>query len=192
MTLKLVPNGHKIEVRVKGPNVMKGYWEAPSLTDQAFDEEGYYMMGDAVKWADPDDPSAGLVFDGRVAEDFKLSSGTWVSVTNVRTGVLATAAGVLMDVVVCGQDRDELALLAWLSATAGPSGPKRAREAIAKWNTENPSSSTKVTRVLFMSEPPNIDAGEITDKGYINQRATLERRADLIEEVYSTPRLMVV
>lgn len=185
VTLKLVPNGHKLEVRVKGPNVMKGYWEEPSLTDQAFDEEGYYKMGDAVKWADPEDPSAGLVFDGRVAEDFKLSSGTWVSVTNVRTGVLAAAGGVLMDVVVCGQDRDALALLAWPSASAGPRGPERACEAIAKWNAQNPSSSTRVTRVLFMSEPPNIDAGEITDKGYINQRTTQERRAHLVLELYS-------
>ncbi len=208
-TLKLVPNGSKLEVRVKGPSVMNGYLDAPELTAKAFDEEGFYKIGDAVRFADPDDPSAGLLFDGRVAEDFKLSSGTWVSVTAVRTGIVALARGLLSDVVVCGQDREELSILAWPNLTAcralikGPSGDgsdatlaevarsrvvvARIREIVAGWNAEHPVSSTRIARVLLLGEPPSIDAGEITDKGYINQRATLERRAADVERLYAAP-----
>jgi feruloyl-CoA synthase len=183
VTLKLVPNGSKLEARVKGPNVITAYFDEPDLTRDAFDEEGFYKIGDALKLADPDHPSAGLLFDGRVAEDFKLSSGTWVSVTTLRTGVLAEARGLLQDVVVCGHDRDHIGLLAW----PGSSGctADQLRQALLCWNRAHPTSSLRVDRILLLAEPPNIDAGEITDKGYINQRAVRERRASAIDELYA-------
>ncbi len=200
VTLKLVPNGNKLEVRVKGPNVMTAYLDEPELTAQAFDDEKFYKIGDAVKFVDPDDPAAGLLFDGRVAEDFKLSSGTWVSVTNVRTGLVALAAGVFSDVVVCGQDRDYVAILAWPSipgcrALAGDATPlelsvsqivrNHVRDLVARWNRENPGNSTRIERAILLADPPDIDAGEVTDKGYTNQRATIERRAALVADLFS-------
>ena len=201
--LKLVPNAGKLEVRVKGPNVMSGYLDEPELTAAAFDDEGFYRIGDAVRLADPDDPSRGLLFDGRVAEDFKLSTGTWVHVSGVRTGVLAAATPALQDLVVAGHDEPFLTVLAWPSPGGARSivGEDRAlpalctderlrahvRQAIEAWNAEHPASSTKIARVLLMAEPANIDAGEITDKGYVNQRATLERRADLVTQLYADP-----
>ena len=182
VTLKLVPNGRKLEVRVKGPNVMSGYLGEPELTKQAFDEEGFYKIGDAVRFVDEGDPSKGLVFDGRVAEDFKLSSGTWVSVTNVRTGVVAQCGGLVSDVVVCGQDKDAIAILAWPTSNASPDA---VREAIRAWNAKNGASSTRVSRCVLLKEAPSIDAGEITDKGYVNQRATIERRTADVARLYA-------
>jgi feruloyl-CoA synthase len=184
VTLKLVPNGRKLEVRVKGPSVMSGYLGEPELTKQAFDEEGFYKIGDAVRFVDEKDPSKGLAFDGRVAEDFKLSSGTWVSVTNVRTGVVAQCGGLVSDVVVCGQDKDAIAILAWPTANATI---EAVREAIRAWNAKNGASSTRVWRCILLAEPPSIDAGEITDKGYVNQRATIERRAADVARLYAEP-----
>jgi feruloyl-CoA synthase len=208
VTLKLVPNGNKLEVRVKGPNVMTEYLDEPELTAQAFDDEKFYKIGDAVKFVDPEDPSAGLLFDGRVAEDFKLSSGTWVSVTNVRTGLVALAGGVLSDVVVCGQDRDYVAVLAWPSvpgcrALAGERSltdlsvskivRDHVREIVMRWNEANPGGSTRVERIVLLGDAPDIDAGEITDKGYTNQRATIDRRADVVRDLFSaTPSNHVV
>jgi feruloyl-CoA synthase len=181
VTLKLVPNGRKLEVRVKGPSVMSGYLDEPELTKQAFDEEGFYKIGDAVRFIDEKDPSKGLAFDGRVAEDFKLSSGTWVSVTNVRTGVVAQCGGLVSDVVVCGHDRDAIAILAWPTANATRAA---VRDAIAAWNAKNGASSMRVSRCILLSEAASIDAGEITDKGYVNQRATIERRAADVARLY--------
>ena len=189
VTLKLVPSGVKLEVRVKGPSVMTAYLDEPELTLDAFDDEGFYRMGDAMKLADDADPSAGLLFDGRVVEDFKLSSGTWVSVTNVRTGIVAAAGGLLSDVVVCGHDRDHLALLAWPTAVAGVADVvhDQVREVLRRWNRDHPGSSMRIARVLLLREPPSIDAGEITDKGYTNQRAALERRADAVAALFAEP-----
>lgn len=203
VTLKLVPSGNKTEVRVKGPNVMPGYLDEPELTRRAFDDEGFYLMGDAVRFVDPERPEAGIAFDGRVAEDFKLSSGTWVSVTHVRTGVVARAGGVLSDVVVCGHDRESLGLLAWPSiagchALLGGDRPiselaaeaavrSRVHEILAAWNADNPASSMKISRVMLLGEPPSSDAGEITDKGYTNQRACLERRQADVDELFADP-----
>ena len=203
VTLKLVPNGDKTEVRVRGPSVMSGYLEEPALSADAFDDEGFYKMGDAVRFADPSNPKLGLVFDGRVAEDFKLASGTWVSVSHVRTGLVGLAGGVLADVVVCGQDRDELAILAWPSVAGGralagdrPLGElarsaevrERVVAILRDWNAHHPSTSTRIARALLLETPPSIDAGEITDKGYTNQRATLTRRADDVARLYAPER----
>ena len=185
--LKLVPTAGKLEVRVKGVNVTPGYYRRPDLTAAAFDEEGFYRIGDAVRFADPDDPAGGIVFDGRVAEDFKLSTGTWVSVGAVRVKLIAAADPLIQDAVITGHDRNEVGALVFLNATVkdAASARERIRDALRKLAHEG-GSSTHPTRALIMTEPPSIDANEITDKGYMNQRAVLERRAALVEKLYST------
>ncbi|MCK1360910.1 feruloyl-CoA synthase [Bradyrhizobium sp. 199] len=194
--LKLLPSGDKLEVRVRGPNITPGYWKAPELTAKAFDEEGFYLIGDAVKLADPGRPGRGLYFDGRVAEDFKLNSGTWVNVGTLRVNAVAAFAGVAQDVVVCGQGEDEVRLLVFPNLAACralaqlPDGATcedilnhpGVREAVAAGLSRlkaqsGGGSSNHATRALLLSEPPSVDFGEITDKGYINQRAVLTRRA---------------
>jgi feruloyl-CoA synthase len=204
--IKLVPSGPKLELRVRGPNVTPGYLRRPDLTRDAFDEEGFYKIGDAGRLADPTDPSRGLLFDGRVAEDFKLTTGTWVHVGTLRVRAIAAAAPALQDAVVCGQDREEVGLLAWPNLAAcreicsdpgardDPAALIRCaevvqhiREGLRRHNEEHPGSSTRIGRVLLMPDPPSIDANEITDKGYVNQRACLERRADLVERLYAEP-----
>ena len=188
--VKLVPSGGKLEARVKGPNVTPGYFRSPELTAAAFDEEGFYRIGDALKLADPAAPEKGLVFDGRVAEDFKLTTGTWVHVGQIRVKLIAACNPLLQDAVITGHDRDEIGALLFMSAAAKDL-PRDAIEAKLK-NALNElsregGSSTHPTRLLVLSEPPSIDAGEITDKGYINQRAVLERRAALVEKLYAAP-----
>jgi feruloyl-CoA synthase len=199
--IKMVPSGDKEELRVRGPNVMSGYLHEPELTAQVFDDEGFYRIGDAGRLADPDDPTRGIVFDGRIAEDFKLSSGTWVHVGGVRVSAVGAGSPLIRDAVVTGHDRDWVGLLVWLdeaaarrvggapdagAAALAASEPVRARlrHALAQYNTTAEGSSQRVARVLILAEPPSIDGGEITDKGYINQRATLERRADQVARLY--------
>jgi feruloyl-CoA synthase len=193
--LKLVASGDKLEVRVRGPNVTPGYWKAPELTKQAFDDEGFYLIGDAVKLADSARPERGLFFDGRVAEDFKLNSGTWVSVGTLRVAGIAALAPLAQDIVVSGHGGNEVRFLvfpnvaacrayAGLGDTADVNevlAHDKVRTAIAqgltKLKQQNPNSSGHATRALLLAEPPSVDGGEITDKGYINQRAVLARRA---------------
>lgn len=184
--LKLVPSGGKLEVRVRGPNVMSGYYQRPDLTREAFDEEGFYRIGDAVKFADSDDPAKGIVFDGRVAEDFKLTSGTWVNVGALRVKLIAAADPLIQDAVITGHGRHEIGALLFLSAAAKDRTDVRERlqAALAKLAAEG-GSSMHPRRLLVLTEPPSIDANEITDKGYINQRAVLERRAPLVEQLYA-------
>ncbi len=184
--LKLVPSAGKLEVRVRGPNVMEGYYKRPDLTQAAFDEERFYRIGDAVRFADADDPAKGIVFDGRVAEDFKLTSGTWVNVGAIRVKLIAAADPLVQDAVITGHDRDEIGALVFLSAVAKdrPDVRERLQAALAKLAAEG-GSSTHPRRLLVTSEPPSIDANEITDKGYINQRAVLERRVALVEKLYA-------
>ncbi len=201
--LKLVPVADKLEVRVKGPNVFPGYWKQPGLTQAAFDEEGYYMIGDAVEFVDPARPEQGLLFDGRVAEDFKLLTGTWVHVGSLRVAGIDALSPVAQDIVVTGHDRDEIGFLvfpnmsecrrlAQLPADAQadqvlrhPAVKERVREGLLRMKREGGGSSTYPARLLLMGEPPSTEAGEITDKGYINQRAVLTRRADLVVHLYS-------
>jgi feruloyl-CoA synthase len=201
--VKLVPLAGKLELRVRGPNVTPGYHGQPELTRQAFDGEGFYRPGDAARLLDPDAPEKGLVFDGRIAEDFKLGTGTWVRVGLLRTAVLTACSPVLQDLVVCGQDRGEIGILAWpnlsacrelVGAEADAASATRAaqvlevvRRGIDDHNRANPGAATRVARVHLMAEPPSIDANEITDKGYINQRAVLERRLDLVEKLFADP-----
>jgi feruloyl-CoA synthase len=185
--LKLVPAAGKLEVRVRGVNVMPGYYKRPDLTGAAFDEEGFYRIGDAVKFADAADPAKGIVFDGRVAEDFKLSTGTWVNVGAVRVRLIAAADPLIQDAVITGHDRDELGALVFLSPATKDLPPETVRErlsAVLKSLAKEGGSSTHPVRLMVMTEPPSIDANEITDKGYMNQRAVLERRAALVEKLY--------
>jgi feruloyl-CoA synthase len=187
--LKLVPTAGKLEVRVRGPHVTPGYYQRPDLTQGAFDDEGFYRIGDAVKFADPDDPAKGIVFDGRVAEDFKLSTGTWVNVGAVRVKLIAAGDPLIQDAVITGHDRDELGALVFVNPAIAkdlPSETVRARllEALKRLEGEG-GSSTRLRRLMVMTEPPSIDANEITDKGYMNQRAVLERRAALVEKLYA-------
>ena len=170
-----------------------------------FDEDGFYCIGDAVRFENPLDPSKGIIFDGRVSENFKLSTGTWVSVGNLRTAVVTSANNVIQDAVITGHDQDEIGILVFpniigcraLSPGLSPEATveslvanKNVRDALMDglraYNETSSGSSTRIARALFMIEPPDIDANEITDKGYINQRAVLERRQDLVAELYSS------
>jgi feruloyl-CoA synthase len=202
------PPGSKLELRVRGPGVTPGYWKRPELTAAAFDEDGFFRMGDGGKLVDPDDPAQGIAFDGRIAEDFKLGSGTWVHAGAVRVATVAAGAPYVQDVVVAGLDREEIGLLVFPSPLAckelcpgvaledlGARPELRAflEGAYQRHNAANPSSSHRVGRVIVLAEPPSIDANEITDKGYINQRAVLERRAALVERLYaSDPAVLVL
>jgi feruloyl-CoA synthase len=189
--LKLVPAADKLEVRVRGANVTPGYYKRPDLTAAAFDEEGFYRIGDAVKFADPSDPAKGIVFDGRVAEDFKLSTGTWVHVGALRIQLIAAGDPFIQDAVITGHDRDEIGALLFLSPAAKGMDIRDNLIRILKKFSAEPSS-TRITRLMVMSEPPSIDANEITDKGYMNQRAVLERRAALVEKLYSAKDAVVL
>ena len=183
--LKLVPAAGKLEVRVKGPNVTPGYYRRDDLTRAAFDEEGYYRIGDAMKFADPAVPEKGLVFDGRVAEDFKLLTGTWVHAGAIRVKLIAAGDPLIQDAVITGHDRDEIGALVFLSAAAKDVDVRPMLVQALKVLAKEGGSSMHPTRLLVMAEPPQIDGNEITDKGYINQRAVLERRAALVEKLYS-------
>jgi len=203
--LKLVPNEGKLEARLRGPHITPGYWRQDALTRDAFDAEGYYKIGDALKFADPSDPLKGLLFDGRIAEDFKLATGTWASVGPLRTRVIDHFAPYVRDVVLAGPDRDDIAALvfpdveacrklAGLGSEAAPDAILQHAHVRAKFTvllTElfklSSGSSMRVARMLLMAEPPSMDKSEATDKGSINQRAVLKNRAALVDELYATP-----
>jgi feruloyl-CoA synthase len=202
---KLVPNNGKLEVRARGPNVTPGYWRQPELTKAAFDEEGFYKFGDAIKPADANDFDAGFDFDGRIAEDFKLASGTWVSVGPLRARFIAACAPLVRDVVIAGINRDELAAIVILdldgcrlinpklagddiAAAANDASVRTAfRERFEKLLASATGSSNRIGRAVLFDAPLSIDRGEVTDKGSINQRAVLEHRKELIEELYAMP-----
>ncbi len=198
--IKLVPTGDKLEARVRGPNVTPGYWKAPEQTAKAFDADGFYMMGDAMVLADSARPELGLFFDGRVAEDFKLTSGTWVSVGTLRIAGITALAPVAQDIVVTGHDRDEVRFLVFPNIVAcralaklpdadvadvlrAPAVREAVAQGLARLKGNGGGSSSFATRALLLVELPSVDGGEITDKGYINQRAVLSRRAPDIERL---------
>jgi feruloyl-CoA synthase len=201
---KLVAIGSKLEIRVKGPNVTPGYWKNHQLTRAAFDDEGYYKFGDAVRFVDPDDVNKGFIYDGRLTEDFKLASGTWVSVGPLRTKIIHAFAPYVTDVVVAGPDRNFLSMLIFpnlaacrslapeLSESASPaeilshdSVTQKFTALLESFAVQATGNSNRVTRAILLEEPPSLDAGEITDKASLNHRAVLDRRADLVEELYS-------
>jgi feruloyl-CoA synthase len=200
---KLIPNNGKLEVRAKGPNVTPGYWRQPELTAVAFDDEGFYKFGDALKPVDPDDFDKGFDFDGRISEDFKLGSGTWVSVGPLRARFVAACAPLVRDVVIAGINRDELSALVILdldgcrvvnpalpvgdlaTAASDPVIRQAFTERLKKFAANATGSSTRITRAVLLDTPLSIDRGEVTDKGSINQRAVLEHRAALIDGLYA-------
>ncbi len=201
-TLKLVPDGGKLEMRVKGANVTPGYYRRADLTEQAFDDEGFFKLGDAVAFIDPERPERGLRFDGRVSENFKLSSGTWVQVGDIRLSAISAAAPAIQDAVVTGHDREEVGLLIFPNldgcrkicnapeATMAdlmscPELHAHLARTLSVFNGANPGSSRQISRVLVMATPASIDGNEITDKGYINQRAVLEGRAAEVSRLYA-------
>jgi feruloyl-CoA synthase len=202
--VKLVPVGPKIEARTRGPNVTPGYWRDHKRTREAFDEEGFYRMGDALKFVDSIDPQRGLAFDGRITEDFKLSSGTWVSVGPLRAKLLAAFGELAMDVVIAAPDREYVAALVFPNVETcrnltgateatrthvlGHSAIRdRFAAALASVQRESTGSSTRVERIILLDEPPSLERREITDKGSINQRAVVENRNSSVKELYAEP-----
>lgn len=210
VTLKLVPDGDRLEARLKGPNISPGYWRAPELTAAAFDEEGFYRIGDALRFAVPGEAARGFVFDGRVAENFKLATGTWVSVGALRARLVDEMGGLVRDAVIAGENREALGALLvpfWPAlrdlvpgGAAMPEAELLAHRAVRAAVAERLSahaaaatgSATRVTRAIFLDAEPSFDRGEITDKGSINQRAVLRHRAGLVDALYAgDPRAIV-
>jgi feruloyl-CoA synthase len=197
------PPGDRYEVRVKGPNVTPGYWRDAEKTADAFDEDGYYCMGDAVRLADANDPSHGMLFDGRLGEDFKLSTGTWVSVGALRARIVAHFAPYVRDAVITGHGRDAVGMLAvpdpdacrrvcsepadapLAAVVAHPALRSALAERLASFAASTTGSATRIERALILVEPLSLDHQEVTDKGSVNQRAVLVRRAHLVEELYA-------
>jgi feruloyl-CoA synthase len=202
--VKLIPAAGKLEARVKSPSVTPGYWREPRLTEAAFDDEGFYKFGDALRFVDDSDHERGFLFDGRVAEDFKLATGTWVSVGPLREKFVAHCAPYVTDVVVAGHDRDDVAALVIPNLAAcreiadAPNGETAAVEILScqgvrrtfagllkTFNVAAGGSSGRFARLILMDDPPSLDTGEMTDKGSVNQRAVLSRRAALVDELYA-------
>jgi len=201
--VKLVPLGDKTEIRFRGPNVMPGYWRAPAQTAEAFDEEGFYCTGDAVTFVDLTDPGRGLMFDGRIAEDFKLSSGTFVSVGPMRAKVLAHGSPLVQDSVVAGINRDDIGLLVFpridecrklaklpadttvAQVLAHPIVHSFFQGLADRLWREGTGGANRVARMHVLVEPPSMETGEVTDKGSINQRAVLKQRAAIVEALYA-------
>jgi len=200
--IKLLPQGDKTEVRYRGPNVTPGYWRAPEQTRAAFDDDGFFCSGDAIKWLDPEQPDLGFVFDGRVAEDFKLHTGTWVSVGPLRLRIAHEGAPYVQDSVITGHDRSEVGMLilpnlAHCRTLAGLDAQASAEAVLAsapvrdffqkltdRLASQGTGSANRVARALILTEPLSLDNGEVTDKGSINQRAILKHRAALVEAMY--------
>lgn len=189
LTLKLVPLGDKLELRLKGPSLTPGYLGDPVATAKAFDEDGFYRMGDAVRPADPNDLSRGFYFDGRLAENFKLSTGTWVSVGAVSAALVDALATVIRDAVIVGEDQSELGALVWLSEAGSALGQAQLEAALTAgllnhWESSTGSASC-VRRISVLDQPPTFDTGELTEKGSINQRALRRSRADQVAALYA-------
>jgi feruloyl-CoA synthase len=200
--LKLVPTGERYALLVRGPTVTPGYHGDAEQTARAFDEEGFYALGDTVRFLEPARPEAGLVFAGRLSEDFKLNTGTWVAVSALRQQVLNATAPLLSDCVICGLGEEVVGVMAWLNpsgvtATLGPASQEapalherqdvleRLRQALEAHNRAHPGSSQAIRRLLLLTEPPSFDAHEVTDKGYLNQSVTRQRRAAQVRELFA-------
>jgi feruloyl-CoA synthase len=197
--LKLIPAGDTYEARVRGPNVTPGYLGRPDLTLAAFDDEGFYRVGDTISFVDPADPSRGLRFTGRASENFKLTNGTWVSVGRLRAAVLASTHGVLQDVVIAGENRHACAMLGWLNPVTARKhaintdgnlncdpGVIAFLQQCLRLHNANVGSSERICAFTLLEEQPSLAAGEITDKAYINQRAVLINRAAQMDLIYSS------
>jgi feruloyl-CoA synthase len=196
--VKLAPVEDKLEVRVRAPTVTPGYWRDEALTRAAFDEEGFYRFGDGVRFATPGNAADGFLFDGRIAEDFKLATGTWVSVGPLRAALVSALAPLARDAAIAGHDRADAAALIFpdLDACRAETGAQDLsdpilreafRQRLAAFAAKAPGSSKRIERIVLLAKPPSLDAGEITDKGSLNQRAVLQRRADAVAALYSEP-----
>jgi feruloyl-CoA synthase len=194
--LKLAPVEGKLEARVRAPTVTPGYWRDEELTRRAFDEEGFYRFGDGVRFATPGDAKGGFLFDGRIAEDFKLATGTWVSVGPLRAALVSALAPLAKDAVIAGHDRDDVAALIFPDLDAcrplaggddldDPKVREAFRKRLAAFAAKASGSASRVERILLLADPPSLDAGEITDKGSLNQRAVLRRRAEAVAALYN-------
>jgi len=199
-TVKLTPSQGRLEFRVKGPQVSPGYFNAPEATAAAFDDEGFYRLGDAARFADPERPEAGLMFDGRLSENFKLASGTFVNAGAIRVAAVSAIGGAATDAVVCGEGEVGIGLLIFLNAPfcrtlAGP-GPATTwdhpavidavRAGLERFNA-GASGGARIARALILEDAPDAPSGEITDKGYINQTLSRARRAEDIARLFATP-----
>jgi len=206
LELKLAPVEGKLEARVRGPSIMPGYWRQRDLTMRAFDDEGYYRLGDALTFADPHDPGKGLLFDGRIAEDFKLATGTWVNVGTLRAKFTDHCAPYVRDIVVTGTNQDEIGALVLPDAVAclelcpdlpaeasiiqlaaDPRVRRHFQSLIDSFARRSTGSSNRIARAMFLEDSLSLEAGEVTDKGSINQRALLQNRPNLVDELYSNP-----
>jgi feruloyl-CoA synthase len=201
--MKLSPVGDKLECRVRGPNVSPGYLNDQQLTADAFDDEGYYKLGDAVKFIDLEDPAAGIAFDGRLSEEFKLLSGVWVAAGAVRLGVVAAGDGLFADAVVCGINEPCIGVLLFLDLqrarqAAGHGGElaslardarvlAAAQDAIARYNERHPNAAARIARAVLLADSPSLESGELTDKGYLNQSRARQLRADTAARLYTQP-----
>jgi feruloyl-CoA synthase len=204
--LKLVPVEEKLEARLRGPSITPGFWRRPELNKAAFDEENYYCLGDAVKFLDPENPLKGFLFDGRLNEDFKLSSGTWVRVGPLRMRLLAHFGSMLQDVVLAGPDRDFTTALFFpavdvfrklcaglrenvtpLELLSRPEVRAVFRERLQSFAAAGTGSSTRIDRAILLDTPPSMELQEVTDKGSINQKAVLRNRAGMVEDLYREP-----
>lgn len=203
--IKLAPVGDKLEARVRGPNVTPGFWRDATRSRAAFDDEGFYRTGDAMRLADPANPSAGFIFDGRIGENFKLLSGTWVNVGALRVAAIAALAPLAEDMAVTGHERDTVGVMIFpslvgcrrllphlaetdaASLAADPALRAAIAERLRRFNAGEGGSAGRIARAVVLSEPASQDANEITDKGYLNQHAILERRADWVARLYTEP-----
>jgi feruloyl-CoA synthase len=185
VTLKLVPTGDRMEVRIKGPHIMSGYYKADALNAAAFDEEGYFRTGDAVRWVDPQRPIEGLEFAGRTAEDFKLLSGTWVQASIVRRDLVEALQPYVSDAVICAPDHPWLGALVWLAVADDARSRAGLAEKLAAFNHARQGGADTIARLLILKDPPSAEAGEITDKRSINQRLVMQRRATEVDLLYA-------
>lgn len=199
-TFKMAPVGEKYECRVKGPHITQGYFRNPDKTRVAFDEEGFYKLGDAVRFVDPDDPNKGLAFDGRIAEEFKLANGTWVSAGAVRVGAVSEVDGVLSDAVVCGLNQNKIGILGFLNPNfckrlsgdisleemaTHPKIRSAVENGLRFYNQKNPNASSRIAACILQPDMPSADAGEITEKGYLNQGKVQTLRADDVARLFA-------
>jgi feruloyl-CoA synthase len=186
-TLKLVPSGDRMELRIKGPHIMPCYYRAPELNAAAFDEEGYFRTGDAVRWVKPGNPIEGLEFAGRLAEDFKLLSGTWVQASIVRRDLVEALAPLVADAVITGANRSYLGAMVWLNVPYSDEVRAALTKKLAAFNGSRQGGASLIERMLVLKDPPSPEAGEITDKKSINQRRVMELRSAQVELVYKDP-----
>jgi len=186
--LKLVPVGDRMELRIKGPQIMPRYYRADDLNKEAFDEEGYFRTGDAVRWVNPQQPIEGLEYSGRIAEDFKLLSGTWVQASIVRRDLVAALAPLVMDAVITAPNHPYLGALVWLTVPETDEIRAALARKLASFNSVRQGSASTIARVLVLKTPPSPEAGEVTDKRSINQRRAMERRAADVTALYAEPR----